>query len=491
MKSFRRSVSIPPDWKLFVQKRLAQQENQEEKYFQQFSEQYEEGILRIAEQIQQSREGVEKKTLSRVDNVSFVHRHKITGEILEMKRQPTVPFFLAPKCVESYRLENVLELIQYLIVISLRCLKGCENFCPLHQLVEHFGSSFGDIYQFLQCPLETQAFDQMAPALKTMITEGIYGGVQLCASSKFFFESLRPVELTWMCTHPHRFLSLVDTENSSALIGHHLTFFRNLSLMELTYLSFLPEEGWNHFKQILDHKEYQDVFSRYHVFAVLALSHIIHEKNRIESEVHPLLDFYRALKPFFPLPLQLFFENHSWSDQLLIQTFYGFQHGDVRYWMELQTLPPEQSLIKTLIYAEPLPTLLITIPQATFQLKHNTLAGQWIPCLSQQMVWNTLEKQIETQPEPTYAHPYWREWKQMFIKSMHVQARDLIDEARRNQECILQKNYYPTYYQYWTYFVFGWVIVVIIFVLFLVALLAYSIQKTYPTRYYIKKMSIT
>lgn len=494
MKNFCRSVNLPSDWKLFVQNRLAQQENQEEELFHEFSAKYESGLLDIAEKMRERGTGEPQEEAHKTptsENLSFVHRHKITGEVLELKSQiPEKTCFLAPKCVEDYSLEKVLEFVQHLIAISLRSIKGCESLCSVHSLYEHFGSLFEQIYLFLQSPFQVEALDQMVPALKTLITEGIYG-VQPCPKAKFFFESLRPMELNWMCGQPQRFLGLVDQENSSSLIAHHLIFFRRLSLIELTYLYFLPDEQWNHFKQILDHKEYQEILPRYHVFAILGIACIIQEKNRIGSEIHPLLEFYRVLKPFCPPWIQRFFEDHAWSNNLLLHTFYGFYYGDIRYWIELQTLRPEQAFIKTLISAEPIPPLLVAIPTQSFQSKHSRLPLLWIPILYQHEMWNDLEKQIERQPEPTFVHPYWREWKQKLIKSLHVQARDLIHEAQINQECITQKNYYPTYYQYWPYFVFGWVIVTLIFVLFVVALVSYSIQKTYPSRYYIRKMKAT
>jgi hypothetical protein len=370
-----------------------------------------------------------------------------------------------------------LEVTQCFIICAFLALKGTEQYVPIDDYVTHFGPIFLDTFTRLSnaTAKEEDLINKLSVNVKRVFGTYLYGAE---TSARYFFETVRPVEIQWMFLQPNRFLDLVDHSSSSiSEVVHHLVFLRTLSNIELTLLSILNEEQWHVFRQSLSSTYFQAWLLRYHLFALLALFHLFSPNQEHPPSIEP---FFLFFSPFIP---QVVKEKMSSTHRPLTHW------PALQQWISMQLLQDEADLVSSVL------RLLFDTTPSTATPPSLEIKGDAETEREWSQVWNHIVQQteftamwdpIQTEMQKSYStdrgkyvitHPYRQALHLKGTATLYQDVRSYVEEVRTYQEALQQKNYYPYYCAYQSFYILVLVIFIIVMVILFLALMTYAIQQ--------------
>lgn len=483
------SLKIPEKLKNHYQLQQATQEKQKQEYYENFSFH----LLNVYETLFQN--------LATLNFFSFCPNgltESFSSEI-QLSRfhnlftEKKISVSLPKKNIENEKVFDIggtFKFIEILIVFTIASLKTFSSHPK--KFYEHFGETFKTTHEEIVLRGKT-SFEDLDVKIQNTIRNNVKNSIANFFS--YFYSTLRPVEIRWMILQPKKFCALIDEKNlNSKVIEYNLSFFRNTTDLELTFLALLDELSWNNFLTALISPLHHKIFDTYHVFGISAFAYINQLPLNSFKNDDPMEKIFQYLSPFLINKKELKNELiHITSVQKVCAGELLHQKGNLlRPFLEVQLLTPEVEFVSEMIesLASYYKNDVLILGNFDLTINYVSLWNYIILQENFQQKWLMLKKYVNhgIHEQKHIQHSYWKEISIIESKKPHQEAAAYVEQAYQFQKNMHEKDWYPAYYSSWSYFVVAWVIVVAIFVLFVVALASYSQHKTHHIRVYIANL---
>ena len=572
------NLNIPKNWKVHIQNQLQIQKQKEQKYFSEFRNKllflyniiFQNLINEYYEYYEIPKEELTSIStpnllLSEIQNQNLRNLYTGVHITVESKKndfqfqnKTSTPHTL---CDHQY-FSSILKFAEILCIFTIASLKTIIlDYQPFY---DHFGEDFKikHIQIISNIDQNENIFENLTLHIQSHIRKYILMKNHPIGQ---FYQHIRPIEIRWMILNSNRFFQLIDENRLDLqIIEKNLHFIRDSSDIELTFLSMIDEISWNNFFINLTSLSFQTLFQRYHILGLSAYTSILELENNFigNHENNPIQMMMKLLGPFLMNQQDqedILFQSQFIKSHHMIHAYKMATEGNLKPFLELQLLPPEQEYVLTLIeligkYYYQLKLELdqktkineyqfinyttyndnksdddhdqkynkeknwdlkntnnlnhsnfllkkesqhtrlsfsknVHIPPSFFSIKYYVKIWNLI-ILPESFgsAWKDLQNAISIAREENislFSQPYWKEMWLLEAKKPHEDTLNYVQEAYKFQTSLNEKNWYPTYYYSWTYFVIAWIIVVIIFLLFIVAITSYSQHKIRSLNLYI------